>query len=161
MNPLNSTTEQMMARYLLGTASDSECIEVEDRYLRDAEYLTHLRTIEYDLMDDYLRGEMPESDRRQLEQQLHSSPVRLDRVTRAGRVINGLDRLVSEAIPDASVEILNAHQVALGAQSTPWQRFASWFSLPPLAGMDQRREFEITDIRKLGKDLRLMLRPKQ
>ena len=35
------------------------------------------------------------------------------------------------------------------------------FSLPPLAGMDQRREFEITDIRKLGQDLRLMLRPKQ
>ena len=35
------------------------------------------------------------------------------------------------------------------------------FSLPPLHGMDQRREFEITDIRKIGNDLRLMLRPKQ
>ncbi|HEV2110293.1 MAG TPA: bifunctional diaminohydroxyphosphoribosylaminopyrimidine deaminase/5-amino-6-(5-phosphoribosylamino)uracil reductase RibD [Gammaproteobacteria bacterium] len=35
------------------------------------------------------------------------------------------------------------------------------FSLPPLAGMDQRREFEVTDLRKIGNDLRLMLRPKQ
>ena len=34
------------------------------------------------------------------------------------------------------------------------------FSLPPLTGMDQRREFEIIDVRKLGQDLRLMLRPK-
>ena len=34
------------------------------------------------------------------------------------------------------------------------------FSLPPLIAMDQRREFEITDLRKIGNDLRLMLRPK-
>lgn len=34
------------------------------------------------------------------------------------------------------------------------------FSLPPLVGMEQRREFEITDLRKLGQDLRLMLKPK-
>lgn len=35
------------------------------------------------------------------------------------------------------------------------------FSLPPLGGMQERREFEIADMRKLGQDLRLILRPKQ
>lgn len=34
------------------------------------------------------------------------------------------------------------------------------FTLPPLAGMQERREFEITDLRKIGNDLRLILRPK-
>ena len=34
------------------------------------------------------------------------------------------------------------------------------FSLPPLDGMQQRREFEIADLRKLGQDIRLILRPK-
>jgi diaminohydroxyphosphoribosylaminopyrimidine deaminase/5-amino-6-(5-phosphoribosylamino)uracil reductase len=34
------------------------------------------------------------------------------------------------------------------------------FSLPPLASMQERREFAITDMRMVGTDLRLILRPK-
>lgn len=35
------------------------------------------------------------------------------------------------------------------------------FSLPPLGSMQERREFEIVDLRKLGQDIRLILRPKK
>ena len=34
------------------------------------------------------------------------------------------------------------------------------FSLPPLTSLEERRELQITDMRMLGNDLRLMLRPK-
>jgi hypothetical protein len=136
MKPLDSTTEEMMARYLLGAASDSECVEVEDRFLRDAEFLTHLRAIEYDLMDDYLRGEMPKRDRSQFEKQLQSSQVRMDRITRARRVTSKLDRLASDSMLNAAIEPQGAQPAPTGAQTTRivWgRRIAFWFSQPRLA----------------------------
>src|SRR5262249_11440948 len=94
---------------------------------------THLRAIEYDLMDDSLRGEMPERDRRQFERQLQSSPVRLDQLTRARRVTSGLDRLALDAISGAAVESQGAQPAAVGFQTAriAWRRrVASWL-LPP------------------------------
>lgn len=140
MKPMDSTTEQMMARYLLGAASDSECVEVEDRFLRDAEYMAHLRTIEYDLMDDYLLGEMPDRDRLRFEAQLRLAPDRSERLARARRVLNGLDRLAVESAPAAApfaaprpeVEAPGVSQASRETPSNraPWRRLVSRITPP-------------------------------
>ena|GEM_PF-383442 len=97
MTQLDATTEEIMTRYLLGTASEAECLEVEDRFLRDADYLTHLRALEYDLCDDYLRNEMAESDRTQFENRIQESPPRRHRLLSARRLINHLDEIAAAA----------------------------------------------------------------
>ncbi len=124
MTQPDSTVEQTMTRYLLGAASESECGEVEDRFLRDAEYLIHLQTIEDDLIDDYVRGEMPEPDRRQFENRLQSSPQRKAQVARARRLMHQLDAIAAEAAPETAVTARNP---------SLWQTFVSWLTIPRMA----------------------------
>jgi hypothetical protein len=132
MTQLDEATEQMMTRYLLGTATDAECAEVEDRFLRDAEYLAHLRALECDLMDDYVRGEMPQSDRWSFERQLQSSPQRQQQVAGARRLIGELDLMAAETASAAGEEIRDLPS-AIRHQSSWWQTVASWFAAPRLA----------------------------
>lgn len=75
---LNS--EKLIARYLLGELPEEQQIEIEDRAFSDEEYLATITAVENDLIDEYVRDEMPESERRKFENRFLASPARRKRV---------------------------------------------------------------------------------
>ena len=103
-----------MTRYLLGAATEEEKVEVEGRFLRDAEYFSQLRALEYEIVDDYVRGEMPAARRRTFERRVLASPQGREQVARARRLHQQLDQLASEN--------LEPEQLTIGARKSPWER---------------------------------------
>jgi hypothetical protein len=91
-----SKEEQLMTRYLLGSATEEQCVEVEERFLRDAEYLKHLLALECEIIDDFARGDMPEPERRRFERRALASPQGREQVARARKLQAQLDRVASE-----------------------------------------------------------------
>jgi hypothetical protein len=97
MTTQSAKAEQLMTRYLLGAATEEECVEVEERFLRDAEYLKQLRAIECEMIDDYARGEMPAADRRSFERRTPASPQGRQQIARARKLQAQFDQIASEA----------------------------------------------------------------
>jgi anti-sigma factor RsiW len=73
-------TEALLIKYLLGDLTEEEQAAVEDRAFADAEYLGELRAAESDLIDSYVRGELPRSDRQRFESRFLTSPARRNKV---------------------------------------------------------------------------------
>ena len=63
-----------MAQYLLGQLPEEEQAELERRYLADDTLFEELLTIEDDLRDAYVRGELSRPDREAFEQRLLTAP---------------------------------------------------------------------------------------
>jgi len=72
--------ENLIARYLLGELSEEQQIEIEDRAFADQEYLAGITAVENDLIDEYVRHELSESDRRRFEERFLASAARRKRV---------------------------------------------------------------------------------
>lgn len=72
--------EKIIARYLLGDLTEEQQIEIEDRAFGDKEYLATITSVENDLIDDYVREQMPASDRNKFETRFLVSAERLKRV---------------------------------------------------------------------------------
>ena len=68
--------ERQMIGYLLGELSEEERARVEERFLRDTEYREALRAAEDDLVDEYVRGELPPRELALFEKSLTSLPRR-------------------------------------------------------------------------------------
>lgn len=130
MNEINTSTEQTMTRYLLGDASEQECVAVEDKFLRDPEYLKQLRAVESELIDDYVCGALPERDRLHFERMLSRTPQRRERVIRARRMMNALDLITAEN--QAQEKVMTTPAPVFPARSL-WQTIAAWFTVPRLA----------------------------
>ena len=54
--------ENQTRRYLLGELDETEEIRLEDAAFADAETLAFVQSIENDLIDEYVRGELSESE---------------------------------------------------------------------------------------------------
>ena len=78
MRELND--EKLMVQYLLGNLSEEEQVRIEDRAFADSDYLGALEAAEADLIDAYVRGELPQSDRRGFERRFLTSPQRRSKV---------------------------------------------------------------------------------
>ena len=85
-----------MTRYLIGAATEEECVEVEERFLRDAEYLKQLRALECEIIDDYARGEMPATERQSFEHRAMASPQGRQQIARTRKLHAQLDQIASE-----------------------------------------------------------------
>jgi hypothetical protein len=72
--------EVMLQKYLFGTLSEQEQVQVEDRAFADSEYLEAIEAAEADLIDAYVRGELSPADRRQFEARFFLSPQRRSKV---------------------------------------------------------------------------------
>lgn len=96
MTTHSAKEEQLMARYLTGAATEEQCVEVEERFLRDAEYLKQLRALECEIIDDYARGEMPAPERRSFERRALASPQGREQVARARKLHAQLDQMAAE-----------------------------------------------------------------
>lgn len=76
----NLNNDKLIARYLLGELSEEQQIEIEDRAFSDPEFVAQITAVEDDLIDEYVRREMPESQRRQFETRFLASESRRKRV---------------------------------------------------------------------------------
>lgn len=90
---LNS--EQLIAQYLLGELPEERQVEIEDRAFSDGEFMATITSVENDLIDEYVRGEMTETDRRRFESRFLASESRRKRVEFA--------RALAQLLPETRV----------------------------------------------------------
>jgi len=126
-----SKEEQLMTRYLIGSATEEQCVEVEERFLRDAEYLKQLLALEFEIIDDYARGDMPAPERRRYERRALASPQGREQVARARKLQAQLDRVASEWRA-ASEEREPAPLIAAPRESL-WKKLRSSLFMPATA----------------------------
>lgn len=73
-------TEKLIAQYLLGELPEEQQVEIEDRAFADKEYLASVTAVENDLIDEYVRNELSETERRRFESRFLASAERRKRV---------------------------------------------------------------------------------
>lgn len=86
---LNS--EKLITQYLLGELPEAQQIEIEDRAFSDKEYLSSITAVENDLIDEYVREELPETTRRRFETRFLASEGRRKRVEFARALVQLAD----------------------------------------------------------------------
>src|SRR6516165_6072717 len=72
--------EMLLVKYLLGNLTEEEQVQVEDRAFSDPDYLAALEAAEADLIDNYVRGDLSESERRSFERLFLTSSQRRSKV---------------------------------------------------------------------------------
>ncbi len=90
---LETDKQEFLARYLLGQLSESESARLEDSSFSNQEQLEELRTVENDLIDEYVRGELPADQKASFERLFLANPQRRKRIEFAV----ALDRVSSNA----------------------------------------------------------------
>lgn len=85
--------DELIARYLLGDLTEEQQIEIEDRAFLDQDYRQNITAVENDLIDEYVRRELPETQRRQFEHLFLTSADRRRRIDFA----RALSTVVNEA----------------------------------------------------------------
>jgi len=81
-------SERVIARYLLGELPEEQQVEIEDRAFADKDYLASITAVENDLIDEYVREELSETDRRKFENRFLASTERRKRVEFARALAN-------------------------------------------------------------------------
>ena len=90
--------EALLVKYLLGQLSEEQQAQVEDRAFADADYLSALEAAEADLIDEYVRGELPAEDRGRFERQFLPSATRRSKVEFARELARASSELQLERI---------------------------------------------------------------
>lgn len=110
---LTKSPHKIMRAYLLGALPEPEQALLEDKYLNDDDHFEQLLAIETELADNYVRGQLNVTERRQFEQHYLAHPARRERLQFTQALLAKLDH----------PEIRDA-----GPASAPWwQRMVSLF----------------------------------
>jgi hypothetical protein len=72
--------DELIVGYLLGDLPEEKQSEIEDRAFQDEQYLQEILAVESDLIDEYVRGELSDSARRQFESRFLASAERRRKV---------------------------------------------------------------------------------
>jgi hypothetical protein len=88
-----SDRDVLLTRFLLGESTERERAEVEDRLLSDEGFYERTIAAEDDLMDAYVRGELPASERERFEKAFLSTAPRRERVEFARGLAESATRL--------------------------------------------------------------------
>jgi len=79
--------DSLLREYLLGRLAESERHEIENRAFEDDTFEEHLREVEYDLLDDWARGEISEADRAVMEKRFSAEKLAVARSMRKRSVL--------------------------------------------------------------------------
>ena len=82
--------DRTIRHYLLGELTEPEQAALESEYFGDKDKFEEVCAIENDLIDDYLRGNLPAADREHFEERYSSSPERLRRIQFARSMLQSL-----------------------------------------------------------------------
>ena len=80
----NAEDEVLLRSFLLGQLSESKRSDMEAAFLEDGQLFEQLNAAETDLIDDYVRGALPRSEKEQFERHCLSSERIRERVQFAG-----------------------------------------------------------------------------
>jgi len=120
----NRPPDDLLTRYLLGALTEKEAERLDELSISDEEFAWRLEAIENDLVDAYVRGELPEGKAKQFKTFYLSSPARRQKVQFAQGLL-GLER---KAAAPAKVESHGATATGPTPQSaprqSPWRLFA-------------------------------------
>ena len=122
MPPRLYTTEEISS-YLLGIMPSAEADKLEEAYFEDLTLAERVLEIENNLIDDYVRGQLPEHQRAQFERDYLSHPNRRQRVEVASVLLTKLDQLKHSPLATEkkrrwwlpSIKFLQSPQLALTA----------------------------------------------
>lgn len=120
-----SDNEELAKRFLLGNVSEAERAQIEDRFLADDDSYQELLIVEDDLIDAYVRDELPAPERELFEKWYLTSQPRRERVEFAQTLFTSVSSkstsLVAAREPDhpvswwhSLVDYLIARHPALG-----------------------------------------------
>jgi hypothetical protein len=84
-------SEELIARYLLGELPEEQQVEIEDRAFSDQEFMAGITAVEDDLIDEYVREEMSQTDCRRFEARFLASEPRRKKVEFARALAQLLD----------------------------------------------------------------------
>jgi len=93
LEPENQTIR--MRSYLLGLLPESEQIALERLFFADLETLEQMREIEFDLVDSYVRGKMPDAERELFESHYLTTPHHQEQVEFARDLLRKADEQTS------------------------------------------------------------------
>lgn len=72
--------EDLIVRYLLGELPETQQIEIEDSAFQNQQHMLDILSVESDLIDEYVRGEIPLGKREQFESHFLAAPERRRKV---------------------------------------------------------------------------------
>ena len=128
MTTRSAKEEQLMTRYLIGAATEEQCVQVEERFLRDAEYLKQLRALECEIIDDYARGDMQAPERRSFQRRALASPQGREQVARSRKLQAQLDQMAAEG--RAATEERATAPLISGSRESLWKKLRALFFAP-------------------------------
>jgi CHAT domain-containing protein/tetratricopeptide (TPR) repeat protein len=106
---LSHDDEKRVRSYLLGELAQDDSRQVEERILREEEFVEHILLIEDELIEDYALGELSSDEREQFEKHFLTTPKRRRKLM----MIRGLRERAFVAATDSTV-------CATTAQSSWW-----------------------------------------
>ncbi len=96
VNPDSQKARRIM-RYLLGELSEEEQSLLEEEYFADPTFFQEVRARRDDLIDAYLRGELPADERARFETYFMATPRRRERVEFARTLMKTVDQAQASA----------------------------------------------------------------
>src|SRR5262245_14939103 len=109
--------ERQMGRYLLGQLGDQEQRQLEERLMTQDDAFEQLQVLEDELIDEYLKNELPVQDREDFEKHFLSAPERREKL----RFAEAFRSYVATAIKEEKKEDL---------EPSPWQKFLAALRTP-------------------------------
>ena len=89
-----SKQETVIRRYLLGKLNDDDREQLEQRLITDRDYMEEVLMVEEELLEDYVSGKLPESDRDPFAKNYLSAPRQKQKL----RIARALDKYVSQKV---------------------------------------------------------------
>jgi len=120
--------ETLLVRYLLGKLPEEKLAQVEDRAFADGDFRQALEAAEADLIDEYVRGELSESDRPAFEQRFLASPQRRSKVEFAKALAVAADASPAGTFASSTSRPERPSLISLIRGWTPTLRFAVAFA---------------------------------
>lgn len=120
-------SEELIDRYLLGELSEERQAEIEDRAFSDRHYMERILAAESDLIDEYVRGGLSDSQRRMFDQRFLASAERRRKVEFA--------RALTSVISEGTAAEREGHRIRDSAHAGFWSSIAAFFrGLRPVVG---------------------------
>jgi len=115
--------ERQIRRYLLGQLAEADQQRIDERFFLDDEFHEKMQTLERELIDAYVRGELDEDERRPFETYYLATPRRREKVAFARVLLRGASPAAAAAQPEAP---------AADQPARRWWRRIEWSALRPI-----------------------------
>lgn len=125
MTTTTDNQEALMRRYLLGDLPEAEQLALETGFFADSNLLEQMQEAETDLVDDYVRGQLSNTDQQQFERHYLITPDHQERVAFARELLRAANEFElpqlappKESFWEKLLAALRAPQFAFGAAAT-------------------------------------------